>query len=186
MGNETEKPRYEPSREELNLLLEFVRAEAKKAIRKHPGMDFDELIGEGNLALVRRIEDYDPTRGATLWTYCRVRIPRAMTDHLRREFTRVNRGRQVEVSEADGEIPLIEEENHAPGIDLRDALDRIEDDRERFVVARKLSGFSDIHIAGEIDRSERTVRRIYQSAIVKIRPKTCSVTDIQLKSGNIS
>jgi RNA polymerase primary sigma factor len=56
-----------------------LRKEARSLLR--PGVDLDDLMQEGNLALMRAVYGFDPAQGARLWTYARRSVREAMGEH---------------------------------------------------------------------------------------------------------
>lgn len=53
-------------------------------LRLNPWLDFDDLMQEGRLALLRAHESFDPASNVKLLTYATIIIQRAMGDHARR------------------------------------------------------------------------------------------------------
>ncbi len=65
-------------------LLPLVRRMAKRMKRMVPSVDFDDLIGDGCVGLVRAIDAYDPSRGTTLYLFARHVIAGTMLNGMRR------------------------------------------------------------------------------------------------------
>lgn len=64
--------------------LPLVRKIARRIQRMVPGSDFDDLIGEGSVGLIRAVDSFDPDRGPTLEQYAGRIIAGAMLNGLRR------------------------------------------------------------------------------------------------------
>ncbi|MGZ3542490.1 MAG: sigma-70 family RNA polymerase sigma factor [Vulcanimicrobiaceae bacterium] len=64
--------------------LPLVRKIARRVQRLVAGSDFDDLIGEGSLGLIRAVDSFDPDRGPTLEQYAGRIIAGAMLNGLRR------------------------------------------------------------------------------------------------------
>ncbi len=69
--------------------LELVKAIAGSLLRNFPPcIEFDDLVQEGNLGLMRAAELYDDTRGVTFKAYAKTRIRGAIIDANRRRHYR--------------------------------------------------------------------------------------------------
>jgi RNA polymerase sigma factor for flagellar operon FliA len=73
-------------------------------------VDADDLISAGTMGLIRAVDDFDPSRGASLQTYARYRIRGAILDELRRQdvlpYSVRSKVRQIEKAMEDLEIGL--------------------------------------------------------------------------------
>ena len=65
-------------------LLPTVRQIARRVLRVARLADFDDLIGDGSLGLIRAVDTFDPERGTTLELYARRLIVGSMLNGLRR------------------------------------------------------------------------------------------------------
>ena len=65
-------------------LLPLVRRIARRMQRVVCAADFDDLIGDGSIGLIRAVDTFDSTRGTTLELYARRLISGAMLNGLRR------------------------------------------------------------------------------------------------------
>jgi RNA polymerase sigma factor for flagellar operon FliA len=73
------------SREDaIRRLLPLVRTIARRIARLIPGSDLDDLIGDGCLGLIRAVDGFDPTLGASLERYARRIALGAMLNGIRR------------------------------------------------------------------------------------------------------
>jgi RNA polymerase sigma factor for flagellar operon FliA len=68
----------------IRSLFPLVRRVARRLSIIVPSADLDDLIGDGSIGLIRAVDTYDPTRGATLDTYVRRLVLGAMLNGLRR------------------------------------------------------------------------------------------------------
>ena len=64
-------------------LFPLVRKVARRVSRVVPSADFDDLVGDGSLGLIRAVDTYDPARGV-LEAYARRLVLGAMLNGLRR------------------------------------------------------------------------------------------------------
>jgi RNA polymerase sigma factor (sigma-70 family) len=65
-------------------LLPLVRQVARRVRRMVPGAEVDELVGDGNVGLIRAVDSFDPARGVPLEQYARRVILGAMLNGVRR------------------------------------------------------------------------------------------------------
>ncbi len=65
-------------------LVPVVRQIARRVACVATGSEFDDLVGDGSLGLIRAVDTFDPTRGTTLESYARRLILGAMLNGLRR------------------------------------------------------------------------------------------------------
>lgn len=72
-----------------------VRLLARQVMRMVPGAELDELIGDGALGLIRAVDTYDPSRGATLERYVRRVVIGAMLNGLRKRDPVSERARRT-------------------------------------------------------------------------------------------
>ncbi|MEO6990570.1 MAG: sigma-70 family RNA polymerase sigma factor [Candidatus Baltobacteraceae bacterium] len=68
----------------IRALLPLVRTIARRIARVVAAADLDDLIGDGSVGLIRAVDAFDPTRGASLETYVRRVVLGAMLNGLRR------------------------------------------------------------------------------------------------------
>lgn len=68
----------------IRTLFPLVRRVARRLSVLVPSADLDDLIGDGAIGLIRAVDTYDPTRGATLDTYVRRLVLGAMLNGMRR------------------------------------------------------------------------------------------------------
>lgn len=110
----------------IRALLPLVRRVARRVRRMVPGADLDDLIGDGNLALLRAVDGYDPAHGVPLDRYARRVVLGAMLNGIRRLDPVSERVRRT-VRHADalryalaqelGRLPTIPElEAHVPAL----------------------------------------------------------------------
>jgi RNA polymerase sigma factor (sigma-70 family) len=70
--------------EAIRRLLPLVRTIARRIVRLVPGSDLDDLIGDGCVGLIRAVDGFDPTLGASLEHYARRITLGAMLNGIRR------------------------------------------------------------------------------------------------------
>jgi RNA polymerase sigma factor FliA len=68
---------------QIRSLLPLVRKIARRIGRLVP-CDYDDLVGDGSIGLIRAVDNYDPTRGTSLELYARHLISGAMLNGIRR------------------------------------------------------------------------------------------------------
>jgi RNA polymerase sigma factor FliA len=90
----------------LGLVIPIARHFQK---RLPPRVDFDDLVGAGNLGLVEAARRYNPARGTSFDTFARHRIRGAIGDSLRRidHVSRYLRGQQKAAEQATAELMTI-------------------------------------------------------------------------------
>jgi len=67
----------------IRMLLPLVRRIARRVSRLVP-CDYDDLVGDGSIGLIRAVDNYDPSRGTSLEHYARHVISGAMLNGIRR------------------------------------------------------------------------------------------------------
>ena len=70
--------------ERIRSMFGLVRTVARRVSRLVPRAEVDDLIGDGSIGLIRAVDTYDASRGASLDTYARRLILGAMLNGLRR------------------------------------------------------------------------------------------------------
>lgn len=70
--------------EHVRALLPLVRRLARRLKRLVPSFDFDDLVGDGCVGLLRAVDSFDPLRGPELADYARRLIVGAMLNGIRR------------------------------------------------------------------------------------------------------
>jgi RNA polymerase sigma factor for flagellar operon FliA len=70
--------------EHLRRLLPLVRRIARRVARLVGGADYDDLVGDGSVGLIRAVDSYDPRFGVTLEQYARRVVSGAMLNGIRR------------------------------------------------------------------------------------------------------
>jgi len=99
-------------------MFPLVRSMARRVARLVPAADVDDLVGDGSIGLIRAVDTYDPTRGATLETYARRLMLGAMLNGLRRLDPVSERARRklreadrarFELAQARGTLPTMRE-----------------------------------------------------------------------------
>jgi len=68
----------------IRALLPLVKRIARRVRRLVPSVDFDDLIGDGSVGLIRAVDQFDPLRGPTFEAYARRLIAGAMLNGIRR------------------------------------------------------------------------------------------------------
>jgi RNA polymerase sigma factor FliA len=69
--------------EQIRALLPLVRKIARRISRLVP-CDYDDLVGDGSIGLIRAVDNFDPSRGTSLELYARHLISGAMLNGIRR------------------------------------------------------------------------------------------------------
>ncbi len=70
--------------ETIRTLFPLVRSSARRVLRVVAAADFDDLIGDGSIGLIRAVDTFDAERGTSLELYARRLIVGAMLNGLRR------------------------------------------------------------------------------------------------------
>ncbi len=68
----------------IRRLLPLVRRLARRVLRVVGSADLDDLVGDGSIGLIRAVDTFDETRGATLEVYARRLVVGAMLNGLRK------------------------------------------------------------------------------------------------------
>jgi RNA polymerase sigma factor FliA len=107
--------------------LPLVRKIARRIKRLVPGLDLDDLIGDGSLGLIRAIDTFDPQRGPLLRQYARRLIVGAMLNGIRRmdpvsersrRLARDGENQRYAIAMTRGQLPSTAEMNRrAPGFE---------------------------------------------------------------------
>jgi len=100
----------------IRALLPLVRRIARRISRLVP-CDYDDLVGDGSIGLIRAVDNFDPLRGTTLEHYARHLISGAMLNGIRRMDPVAERTRRAM---RDGEIEryaLAGEHGQVPSLD---------------------------------------------------------------------
>ena len=85
---------------QIRALLTLVKRIARRISRLVP-CDYDDLVGDGSIGLIRAVDNYDPARGTSLEHYARHLISGAMLNGIRRMDPVAERTRRAM---RDGEI----------------------------------------------------------------------------------
>lgn len=148
--------------------LEMVRKAAKRFhYRIHGRIEMDELVAEGNLALVRCIDRWKPDGGATLSTYIDRRVTGALLDYLRSQDDlsrdqRAEMGNQQMTISYDGILGVVEGQS-VPFVaiipsDDKDALTRVIENEQMRCVRT---------VAGAMSRAQRAALHLYYFREIK-------------------
>jgi RNA polymerase sigma factor FliA len=70
--------------EQIQVLLPLVRRIARRIARVVGGTDVDDLVGDGNVGLIRAVDSFDPRHGLTIEQYARRIVAGAMLNGIRR------------------------------------------------------------------------------------------------------
>ncbi len=99
-------------------LFPRVRLLARRVARMVPGAEMDELLGDGALGLIRAVDSYNASRGATLERYVHQVVTGAMLNGLRKRDPVSERARRTireaervryELAQQRGSLPSIAE-----------------------------------------------------------------------------
>src|SRR5205814_8891589 len=93
----------EPAERYLSLVIQIARKFQK---RLPSSVDFDDLVGAGNLGLVEAARRFNPAQGASFGAFAQHRIRGAITDSLRRIYpvSRTFRSQQKAAERATTEL----------------------------------------------------------------------------------
>lgn len=80
---------------QIRALLPLVKRIARRIRRLVPSSDFDDLIGDGSIGLIRAVDNFDPKRGPSLVAYARHLILGTMLNGIRRMDPVSERTRRV-------------------------------------------------------------------------------------------
>ncbi|MDR2822365.1 MAG: sigma-70 family RNA polymerase sigma factor [Acholeplasmatales bacterium] len=151
---------------------------AKKYMNK--GIDFADLISEGNLGLIKAIDKFDVTKGYKFSTYAtwwiRQAISRAVADqgrtiripnHMNESINRMSRVRRV-LEQENGYPPTLEEISAAMNLSVEKVLQLIRDSKPMISLDDKVGEDEDSSIADYIaDQNVVTPDKYYKSDMVK-------------------
>jgi RNA polymerase sigma factor FliA len=109
---------------QIRALLPLVKRIARRVGRLVP-CDYDDLVGDGSIGLIRAVDHFDPSRGVTLQHYARQLIAGAMLNGIRRmdpvpertrRAMRDGENERYHLAAARGSVPtLAEMEGRRPG-----------------------------------------------------------------------
>jgi len=110
--------------EQIRSLLPLVKRIARRVSRLVP-CDYDDLVGDGSIGLIRAVDNFDPSRGTSLEQYARHLIAGSMLngirrmDHVSERTRRTMRDGEAEryrIAAERGSLPSVQEmERHRPG-----------------------------------------------------------------------
>ena len=110
---------------QIRRLLPLVRTIARRIRRLVANVDFDDLIGDGSIGLIRAVDNFDPSRGPSLENYARHLIVGAMLNGIRRmdhvservrRSIRDGENERYRLAVECGALPTLEEvEQRSPG-----------------------------------------------------------------------
>lgn len=113
--------------ETIAAFLPLVRTIARRIKRLVPGLDLDDLIGDGSVGLIRAVDTFDPHRGPPLRQYARRLILGAMLNGIRRmdpvserarRKVRDGENQRYAIAAVRGELPSMAEMNRRrPGFE---------------------------------------------------------------------
>ena len=108
----------------IRALLPLVRRIARRISRLVP-CDYDDLVGDGSIGLIRAVDNFDPSRGTSLEHYARHLVSGAMLNGIRRmdpvaeRTRRAMRDGEIEryaIAGERGSVPTLDEmEQRRPG-----------------------------------------------------------------------
>lgn len=125
--------------------------------RGHP--DFDDVVSDGSLALVRADRDFDESHGLPFLSYAVPRIRWAMIDGIRaRERARETERRWIRSHPGAGVADPVDFEV-VPGIAFEELLDLL-DDRLRRVALASLTLGDQVALARELGLSEGRISQL--------------------------
>lgn len=176
----------------IESMLPWVVRRALIAAAKFPHVPLDDLIQNGNLGLIRAVDNFDPTKGR-LSTYATLNIVQAMT-HAAMEDTLIRvpevsqrkseRGKAVAAARfrslmdnepatagADEDIPGRDDDLHL----VRTAMRQLRC-RDRDILLRRMNGETLKEIASVYRLSKERVRQIEFASLEKLR-RLCRVSD---------
>lgn len=184
------------SRDELILQnMPLVTHIARKVVRRR-AIDFEDLVSEGVIALMKCVDRFDPSRGIKFVTYAWRGIYNHMTKYANRNGSVVTMPNLESYTSADieaaasvfscvqsisepgfdvdsGSLPVVDEvlerEHQYKAMDLAERACRILADRELSVLRRHAHGLTIGEIANADGRSWCSVRRTYNRALQKLR-----------------
>jgi RNA polymerase sigma factor for flagellar operon FliA len=117
----------EPIARELAIqtLMPLVRKAARRLKRLVPSLDFDDLVGDGCVGLIRAVDSFDPLRGPQLADYARRLVVGSMLNGVRRmdpvserarRIVRDGENRRYTIAAHRGDVPTeTEMEQSSPG-----------------------------------------------------------------------
>lgn len=171
---------YQPSKTELATLLRMVEVQASEVEKFAPDIARDELISEGQYALMMSMNLYDPDHGATAWTFSKKRVKGAMLNYIKKT-RRPGQGKRNK-DESFVFEDITDQHEALPDISLETmsihfAVSKLTE-KERSVVDRFLEDKTFSQISDELGISRYKIRGIWNGALEKVRTALVSRTDI--------
>jgi RNA polymerase sigma factor (sigma-70 family) len=182
--------------EQLLTIAEMLAARWQSLNRGFPTMEAEDIFQTAAIAIIKAVDDYDPSFGAKLTTWAMVQARLAVRNALRRSAhatrTMQERGQHVRcvslnqlvqngTSDTVSLEDLISDTVHSSGVDiveslyrdwerqqLRNYFDRLAE-RERIVMERYVQGHNVSSIAEEIGVCNSRVHQIIKEAVNKMR-----------------
>jgi RNA polymerase sigma factor for flagellar operon FliA len=106
----------------IRRLLPLVKKIARRIRSLVPGVEMDDLIGDGSIGLIRAVDQFDGERGPTLEHYARRLIAGAMLNGLRRMDPVSERSRRIVRDVEDHRYALAVERGSLPTLAEMDRL----------------------------------------------------------------
>lgn len=159
--------------------MSLVVAMAKRT--RIPGVDFPEMISEGNMALLRAIEKFDVSRGFKFSTYaCRAILKgfNRMAGRMARYQSRFGAPYDPDLERSDHDVHKHEMQRAMAVEDLREIVaknlaDLSRTERmvvmERFGLAGRRKGKTLVEVGKMVGLSNERVRQVQKEALAKIR-----------------
>lgn len=173
---------YQPPKAEMDALLRMVEYQASKAAKRAPDVRRDDLISEGNLALMMALLRYDPDSPASAWTYTEKRVEGAMKDlvrkHRRPGMGKRNQGAAYAFEPITDELEALASPAHGDFQDIEGLFAVVLNPVQEVVLRLSLDGYSYPEIGEKLGIDGPKAGKIYREAVALLRTKTESRTDI--------
>lgn len=173
---------YQPPKEEMDALLRMVEYQASKAVKKAPDVRRDDLISEGNLALMMALLRYDPEGPASAWTYTEKRVAGAMKDliqrHRRPGMSKRNTNPAYVFEPISDDIEAPSSRAGGDLEDIESLFSVVLNPVQEVVLRLHLDGYSYPEIGEKLGIDGPKAGKVYREAVAILRTKTGSRTDI--------
>lgn len=172
---------YQPKQEEMQALLRMVKVQAAKVRLNARDVPQEDLVAEGNLALVKTLRRYNEKSAASAWTYCEPRVYGSMLDYVWKVRNPGISKRKKEKTpysfeELNNDIQTDEKESPERAALL--AALTVLGAEERFIIERFLDGYTILQIGDLMGLTRGQIRTHWERLLPKLHTFLGSRTDI--------
>lgn len=173
---------YQPRKEEMAALLRMVKTQASSVQKNARDVARDDLVAEGNYALVLALKRYDPAGPATAWTFSEPRVRGAMLDLVRKQrrpgMGKRNTSPAYVFDELCADLPAPASPAPEEVCDAEKALQALLNPVQEVVVRERIQGCSFAEIGEMLGISRDRAARVYEESLALMRTKLGVRTDI--------